>query len=259
MVARCCAKLGVEHETIAVEVGGGNLQAQARDARYDALCRSFGGRGAEVFATAHHADDQAETVLMRLNRGSGLAGLAGVRARRVVIGENPLGEHLLVRPLLHWRRAELAAIVDAAGIEAAHDPSNDDRAFDRVRMRQALAEWPDLDATAIARSAEHLQEAEQAVQDAVAYISGVAIAWEGDVAWYRWGHSRLIEAELVASILAELGSEAPRSAVVNMIEQLKTDRHATLAGVMARRTMHQRDRFTQVDSWRFEREPPRRN
>ena len=76
MVARLCADLKVPYETVAVTVEPGNLQERAREARYDALCRSFGTRRCDVFATAHHADDQAETVLMRLNRGSGLAGLA---------------------------------------------------------------------------------------------------------------------------------------------------------------------------------------
>ena len=258
-VARLCADLAIPHETVGVTVEPGNLQDRARGARYEALCRSFGMRGVEVFATAHHADDQAETVLMRLNRGSGLAGLAGVRARRVVIGNAPLGEYLVVRPLLHWRRAELADIVAAAGLTAVQDPSNRDRRFDRVRMRDALAAAPWLDPLAVARSAELLQEAEQAVEDAVSHISSAAIFWEDAVAWLHWGHSRLIEAELVSSILHGFGVEPARSAVVQMVEQLRTDRHATLGGVMARRAWHRKDALTQVDAWRFEREAPRRS
>jgi tRNA(Ile)-lysidine synthase len=258
MVARVCASLGVPHETIAVEVASGNVQTRAREARYDALCRSFGRRGAGVFATAHHADDQAETVLMRLNRGSGLAGLAGIRERRIVIGESPLGEYLLVRPLLHWRRAELAQVVSEAGIEPAHDPSNEDTAFDRVRMRQALAALPWLDPLAVARSAALLQEAEEAVEDAVSAVRARAVSWDGEVAWYHWGHTPLIEVESVGSILAELGADVRRSELARMVEQLRGQGHATLGGVMARRAMHRKDRLTQVDAWRFEREPPRR-
>jgi tRNA(Ile)-lysidine synthase len=258
MVAQVCASLGAPHETIAVTVAAGNFQTQAREARYDALCRSFGKRGAEVFATAHHADDQAETVLMRLNRGSGLAGLAGIRARRVVIGDDPLGEYLVVRPLLHWPRAELAQIVSAAGLAPVSDPSNKDTAFDRVRMRQRLAAMPWLDPLAVARSAEWLQQAEDAVEDAVLAVGHRAVFRDGAVVWYHWGHARLIEVEVVGAILAELGADVRRSEVAQMVEQLRTERHATLGGVMARRAMHRKDPLTQIDAWRFEREPPRK-
>jgi tRNA(Ile)-lysidine synthase len=259
MVAQVCADLGVPHETIAVEIAEGNLQSRAREARYAALCRSFGKRGAGVFATAHHADDQAETVLMRLNRGSGLAGLAGIRERRIIVGEDPLGEYLVVRPLLHWRRAELAQIVAAAGLTPASDPSNADAAFDRVRMRQALAAMPWLDPLAVAWSAELLQQAEDAVVDAVAGVYHRAVFWDGEVVWYHWGHAQLVEIEVVGAILAELGAEVRRSEVAQMVDQLRTERHATLGGVMARRALHRRDPLTEVDAWRFEREPPRRS
>ena len=258
MVARLCADLKVPHETVEVTVEPGNLQDRAREARYEALCGAFGRRGAEVFATAHHAEDQAETVLMRLNRGSGLSGLAGIRARRIVIGENPLGEYLVVRPLLHWRRTELAQIVADAGIDPVRDPSNDDTRFDRVQMRQALAETPWLDPQAIARSAAYLQDAEEAVDDAVLDASHRYVFWEGEVAFVHWGHARLIQTELVGRVLSDLGAEVPRSAVAQMVEQLKTDGHATLGGVMAKRAWHQKDPLTQVDAWRFEREPPRK-
>lgn len=237
----------------------GNLQDRARQARYAALCAAFGAHGADAFATAHHAEDQAETMLMRLARGSGLAGLAGIRARRVIVCENPLGEYLVVRPLLGWRRAELAAVVAAAGVEPAHDPSNDDPRFDRVQARRALAALPWLDPVAVARSAGLLQEAEDAVADAVAGVIAQAVRREGDVTWLHWGHARLIETEAVAAILEQFGAAAPRSAVAQMVDQLRAEGHATLAGVMARRAKHRADALTEVDAWRFEREPPRRS
>lgn len=257
LVQRTCAALDVPHETIRVAVEPGNLQGRAREARYHALCSSFGRRGSEVFATAHHADDQAETVLMRLSRGSGLAGLSGIRARRMIVGNEPLGEYLLVRPLLRWRRQELADVVSRAGIRPALDPSNDDMRFDRVRMRQVLAAAPSLDPLAIARSAEFLQDAEDAVADAVAAVMARAVFYDGGTVWLHWGWSRLIEVEVVGSILRDLGAEVPRSAVAQMVRQLRTDGHATLGGVMARRAMHQKDALTEIDAWRFEREPPR--
>ena len=111
MVAGLCRRLGVPHETLPVEVAGdGGPQAAARDARYAALEGWAIAAGAGALATAHHVDDQAETVLLRMARGAGVAGLAGVRPlRRLASGL------ALVRPLLGWRRAELGAIVAAAG------------------------------------------------------------------------------------------------------------------------------------------------
>lgn len=259
LAARLCAEWGVPHEIVAVTVEPGNLQAQARAARYEALCRSFGGRRCTVFATAHHADDQAETVLMRLNRGSGLAGLAGIRARRIAVGSDPLGEYLVLRPLLGWRRAELAAILAAAGIEAARDPSNEDPRFDRVRVRRALAAMPWLDPLAVVRSAALLQDAEDAVNDAAASVIARCTYHEDDTVWFHWGHARLIEVEAVSAILHGFGAEPARSEAAQMVAQLHVDGHATLGGVMARRAMHRTDPLTEVDAWRFEREPPRRS
>jgi tRNA(Ile)-lysidine synthase len=80
-VARICALLDVPHATLAVSVEEGNVQAQARDARYAALAAWMEREGLSALATAHHADDQAETLVMRLNRASGVSGLAGVRER----------------------------------------------------------------------------------------------------------------------------------------------------------------------------------
>ena len=120
MVAEFCGELGVPHATLAVTLAPGNLQAEARAARYAALAGWMAEQGLSALATAHHADDQAETLLLRLGRGSGVAGLAGVRASGTVPGTNLA----LLRPLLGWRRAELAAVVAAAGMTAVQDPSN---------------------------------------------------------------------------------------------------------------------------------------
>ena len=80
---------------------------------------------------------------------------------------------------------------------------------------------------------------------------------EGDVTWLHPGHGRLIETEVVTHILQEFGARPRRSEVAQMVEQLRTHGHATLGGVMARRAMHRKDPLTEVDAWRFEREPPR--
>ena len=135
MVAQVCAARDIACTVLEIETAPGNVQAAARTARYAALGAWAESAGLTALATAHHAHDQAETLVMRLNRASGLAGLAGVRARGTVPG----GTLPVIRPLLHWRRDELAAIVARAGLQPVQDPSNADVADDRVRIRQALS------------------------------------------------------------------------------------------------------------------------
>jgi tRNA(Ile)-lysidine synthase len=153
-VAQACGGLGVPHFVLrpATPIKG-NLQSAARRARYALLEAWRSEQGLDWVLTAHHADDQAETLLMRLNRGSGVAGLAGIRA---VNGR-------VLRPLLDWRRAALEAIAEQAGLEPVVDPSNRDERFDRTRLRRELegAKW--LDRLAAARSARALAEAEEAL------------------------------------------------------------------------------------------------
>ena len=111
LVERIAAARGIPFTPLTVTLAPGNTQARAREARYAALAEWAESEGLGAVATAHHADDQAETLLMRLNRASGVAGLAGVRPRGVVPGT----AIPLLRPVLDWRRAELGAAVRAAG------------------------------------------------------------------------------------------------------------------------------------------------
>ena len=130
-VGRICAALAIPHAVLTVDVARtGNLQAAARAARYAALADWRKQRNLHVIATAHHADDQAETLLMRLNRGAGVRGLAGMRAAAPLPGTP---EVPLIRPLLGWRRQELVGIVAGSGIAAVNDPSNENLRFERVR------------------------------------------------------------------------------------------------------------------------------
>ena len=107
---------------------GGNLQARARAVRYQALRRAAETVDAAEVATAHHADDRAETLLIRLLRGTGPRGL----------GVLPPRSGWLVRPLLRVRKAEVLRHLGRHGIEYASDPSNRDRRFLRVRVRLDL-------------------------------------------------------------------------------------------------------------------------
>jgi tRNA(Ile)-lysidine synthase len=121
--------LGVAFERSAVTVTpGGNLQARARDARYAALEAAARRAGAGFIATAHHADDRAETVLLRLLRGAGPRGLAVLPAR----AENRL------RPLIRARKSDVRLHLARHGVTSAEDPSNRDRRHLRVRVREEL-------------------------------------------------------------------------------------------------------------------------
>ena len=131
-VADAAAALGLVAQVRRTDVAGlaqaegRTIEEAGREARYRFLAEVAGEDG--LIATAHTADDAAETVLLNLARGTGLTGLRGIPARR----EN------IVRPLLEARRAALRAWLDAAGIEYRLDPANEDRAYARNRVRHEV-------------------------------------------------------------------------------------------------------------------------
>ena len=147
------------------------LEAAARSARYHAL-RHIVGTGEYLFS-AHHADDQLETMLLALMRGAGLAGLSAMPAIQ------PFGDAWLVRPLLDFTRAELEAWARAQHLAWLSDPSNDDLGLDRNLLRQKILaplkqRWPAAAKTA-SRSAEHLQAAGRALEQLAALDAEGAI------------------------------------------------------------------------------------
>jgi len=250
-VARVCHELGVPHAVLSVTVADGNLQSQARSARYTALAAWMEARGLVALATAHHADDQAETLLMRLNRASGVGGLAGVRA----LGRVPGTQYPLLRPLLDWRRDDLAAVVAAAGLTAAQDPSNSNDRFDRVRLRKALAgggagaDW--LDIPALAASAAHLGDADAALEWAAGREWSEAVEERGLGITYRPRAPRAIALRVVARIVTKLDGEEPRgSAVARLFDALMARQTASIGNLVARPTH---------EGWSFTPAPKRRN
>ena len=129
VVERYCASLGVPFNRTVVRVtAGSNIQARARSARHEALEAARRKAKAQVIATGHHADDRAETVLMRILRGAGPSGLAVLPAR----------DGKLVRPLIRARRADIALHLGRHGIPFVTDPSNEDLAFLRARVRREV-------------------------------------------------------------------------------------------------------------------------
>lgn len=245
MVAELCAAYGIPHDILTVKVPRGNVQDKARLARYGALAKWMERRGLGALATAHHADDQAETLIMRLNRGSGVAGLAGVRAKGVV----PRTELPLLRPLLGWRRAELAKIVQDSGLEPAQDPSNEDPRFDRVRIREALknADW--LDVEAVAASAAHLADAERVMQWAAQREWNQAVKVGETEIVYVPTAPAAIRMRVLARAIGLLGGEPRLGSVARLMQRLLNGKDATLGGVVAR-----------VDKgrWTLRKEPPRK-
>lgn len=131
-VARISAGLGLSHATLPWrgEKPERGIQEAARAARYRLLADHAAAIDADCIVTAHHRDDQAETVLMRLAAGSGIAGLAAMRPR--VAAAPGLA---LVRPFLAFPKPRLVATVAAACLAAADDPSNRNPAYARARLR----------------------------------------------------------------------------------------------------------------------------
>lgn len=259
LVERIAGERGIPFTQLAVTLAPGNLQAQARAVRYAALARWAKDKGLGAVATAHHADDQAETLLMRLNRGSGLPGLAGVRARSTIAES----EITLLRPLLSWRKAELAAVVAAAGITPAADPSNTNPAFDRARLRAQLAEADWLDPVALATSAAHLAEGWQALE------------WYAELDWHEMvmrdeaapgglGYTycanvpRVIAIETICKIIAALGGHATRAEAARAWDRLWAGQNASLGGVLAQAGVERVEKVgVMMRVWRFRPEPAR--
>lgn len=161
MVARQAAALGLRH-TILIwrdAPGQGNLQDAARRARYELLGEWARGHGLEAVALGHTLDDQGETFLMRLARGSGVDGLAAMRA------DWHAQDMRWLRPLLATSRQDLRDWLGAHGIEWVEDPSNDDHRFERVRARAALGALAPLgiDAPTLAATGARLARARAAL------------------------------------------------------------------------------------------------
>ena len=153
-VGRWLGRLGIEHRVLTWTgpTPSSGVQAAARALRYDLLGAWCRDHGALHLVLAHTLEDQAETFLMRLEKGSGPDGLAAMSAIR------ELPACRLVRPLLGTSKAKLRATLEAVGQDWIEDPSNDDRRFTRVRVRRAI-ETAGLDPAGLARAAARYGQA----------------------------------------------------------------------------------------------------
>ncbi len=161
-VGELCEKLGVPHRIL--EWRGAKpksrIQERARDARYALLGQCASALGADFVVTGHHLDDQAETTLFRLLRGSGIGGL------RAMAGRSTRKDVAIARPLLGFAKRELIAFCQAEGVAFARDPSNDDPRYARTRLRalSAALAAEGLDAPALARLARRAGDVEDALR-----------------------------------------------------------------------------------------------
>ncbi len=176
--AQQAARLGVSFQAVRVEVaqsGASGPEGNARRARYRALAGLLGE--GDCVLTAHHRDDQAETVLLNLMRGSGVTGVRGIAACR------PLGRGLLLRPLLAFSAADISAYAQRNQLAWVEDASNAETAFDRNFLRHEVlpvltSRWPAA-SRQLARSAELAVEA-AALLDELAELDRAGC---GETAW----------------------------------------------------------------------------
>jgi tRNA(Ile)-lysidine synthase len=247
VVKQLARRLGVPHRTLrwrgAKPQSG--LQEAARRARYELLAQVATRLRFAHILTAHTLDDQAETVLFRLARGSGLFGLTGM-AHAAPLPLNGMREIFLVRPLLHIPKARLVATLAAERIAYAEDPSNRDPRFTRTRLRTlmpALAR-EGLDARGLARLAARLRRAESTIQVAVqAARSALAPPpWpqHGPIAFATAPFAGLpaeVGLRLLGEAVAHAGDEGPvelakLESLYEALRQARSRLRRTLAGAL---------------------------
>ena len=259
MVKRLAARLGISHRTLrwTGPKPATGLQEKAREARYRLIAAAADRAGATCVLTAHTIDDQAETILFRMTRGSGLTGLAGMaRMRPLVMPTTPARavsrrgraepgtSVFLVRPLLDIPKARLVATLRAAKIPCADDPSNRDPRFTRTRLRAlmpALA-GEGLDARRFALLARRVRRADAAIEVAVAAAASALSegAWSSraPIVVAADGFAALpaeVALRLLGQAIARVGDEGPVQ--LGKLESLADALAAAPAGVRFRRTL----------------------
>lgn len=221
-VATLCARLGVPHRTLRWEgeKPSSRLQERARAARYALLAQEAERLGGAVLVTAHTLDDQAETLLMRMARGSGPSGLAGMRRRVGLHGT------VLVRPLLGVPKARLVATAQARGLSFVADPSNGDPRFARARWRALapLLAAEGLDAERLSLLAGRLARLDEAVAARADAVAAALLSAEPGAPLLRLDFEALrqepeeIVLRVVALALARLDVEAEGAVRLERLE-----------------------------------------
>lgn len=192
LVARFAGSLGVPHHVLEAPIAQkSGVEAAARVARYGALEALRAVRRLDVVATAHTATDQAETLLMRLTRGTSLSGAASIHEARA---------DRVIRPLLSTTRSEVEAYVAARGIEVARDTMNTDPAYLRVRIRQQVL--PALERAAGPGTERALARFATLAAEDEAFLAGEAQRAMGLV---HWPEDDTLEAQALSALAAPIG------------------------------------------------------
>lgn len=232
-VARAARALGLSHAVLLWrrDTQVGNLMAQARDARLRLLSGWARRNDLPAVALGHTADDLAETLLMRLARGSGVDGLSAMAEWRDAFDMRWL------RPMLGAGRAELRDWLTARDITWVDDPTNDNADFDRIRARQAIAALG-LEVSGLARSAAHIADARDALADYAALLSADTQVDRGSLILPR-GPLRDAPPEirrriLVAACRWVTGADYPprRATLVHALDAMLAQGRVTLDGAM---------------------------
>lgn len=231
-VAHSAAALGLPHAILPwLAPGGGNLMAEARQARLRLLSDWARANHLPAIALGHTADDQAETLMMRLARGAGIDGLAAMTPARRAHGI------LWLRPMLEIRRAELRDWLRSLNTAWIDDPSNERDEYERVRIRKAIGALG-LDATALARSAAHLAQARDALSHYAAQAARGATARNGALALplpsFRDAPSEIRRRLLVAGCRWITGAGYPprRATLLHALTAIEAGKRVTLDGVL---------------------------
>ena len=238
-VAAFCAGRGIVHTILPLSgLAPGNVPAQARLARYGAISQWAAGR---PVALGHTMDDQAETLLMRLARGSGVDGLAAMAEARSWLRTR------WMRPLLSVRRVDLRTFLGSAGIAWAEDPTNLDPSYDRTRARSALKALAPLGigVPGLADTATRLAQARTALDSAATTLSVRARRWGAlGQAWLAPGAmagapSETVRRLLVDTLVRVSGRDYPprQRAVAPLVAALRAGDApaATLGGCLLQR------------------------
>ncbi|MGR7995674.1 MULTISPECIES: tRNA lysidine(34) synthetase TilS [unclassified Xanthobacter] len=238
-VGALCARLGIAHRILVWtgEKPRQGLQAAARDARYGLLGEAAAAFAASAVALAHTRDDQAETVLFRLGRGSGLTGLAAMRPRVA------RGGLTLLRPLLDVPKARLVATLEAAGVPFVRDPANTNPRFARARLRQLAPRLAEegLDARRLAQLAARVARADAALEAATDAAAPLCTPQGEAIALNAAALASLPEEvalRLLGRVLARIGTEGPVE--LGKLEQLHDALRARMSagsGPRFRRTL----------------------
>ncbi|ANC93056.1 tRNA lysidine(34) synthetase TilS [Azospirillum humicireducens] len=238
-IAQAMARLGVPHRVLRWEgekpVAG--LQAAAREARHRLLADACVEAGILHLALAHHRDDQAETVLLRLARGSGTDGLAGMAAVRAD------GAVRVIRPLLGFSHGRLLETCRAAGLDWIEDPSNRNPRFARARLRAArdVLGGEGLDADRLCEVARRAGRARAALEQATADLLAQAAVIHPE-GWITLAPAPLFAApeeialRALAQALAAVGGAGPLrdEALARLLGSLAEGRGGTLGGCVVR-------------------------